>query len=140
MARYSFDVEDFAPAGVKKEEGWRKMDIRFIVTRETAGSTDAAWWRTLFPPGAAHEKHIHHECDEILYGICGRGAQGVGDEEHEVRPGVAIFIPKGMVHWMRNLSDTEPLEIVGIYAGVGSLEESGYEFVGDIEETDMKIK
>ena len=139
MPRYAVNIEEFAPAGVREEQGWHQMDIRFIVTRETVGSTQAAWWRTVFPPGAAHRKHIHHQSDEILYGICGRGAQGIGDTEVLVEPGVAVFIPKGAVHWMRNLSETEPLEIVGIYAGVGSLEESGYEYVGEICPQDRRL-
>lgn len=140
MARYRFDIRDFAPAGVAEEDGWHQMDIRFMVTRETAGSARAAWWRTYFAPGGQHRKHIHTECDEILYGIRGRGAQGIGDTEYLVEPGVAIFIPKGAVHWMRNYSDKEPLEIVGVYAGAGDLAESGYVYVGEIDEADWTLR
>lgn len=140
MTPCSFDIRDFAPAGVAEEDGWHRMDIRFVVSRETAGSTEATMWRTFFPAGAAHKKHVHTEADEILYGIRGRGAQGIGDKEYLVEPGVAIFIPKGAVHWMRNLSGDEPFEIVGVYAGVGSLEESGYVYVGEIEEADRTLR
>ncbi len=139
MKAHRFDVRDFTPAAVTEEEGWHKMDIRFLVTEETAGSGDAAWWRTVFPPGAAHKKHIHHDADEIVYGIRGRGAEGIDDEECLIEPGVAVYIPKGKVHWTRNLSGTEELEVVGIYAGVGSLEASGYEYIGEVQEADKTI-
>jgi quercetin dioxygenase-like cupin family protein len=129
---FQLHVSEVEPASVKEDEGWRNMDIRFLVTSENAGSTDVCWWRTVFPPGAAHERHYHPNAEEVLYVLRGRGAAGTGNEEREVVPGTVQYIPAGVVHWLRNLNSDEELEIVGCYAGAGGLEGAGYVFVSDI--------
>ena len=129
---FQIHVDEMPPADVKVEEGWRKMDIRFLISATSGGSRHVCWWRTIFPPGAAHERHYHPNADEVLYVIRGRGGGGTHEEEHEVTPGTAQFIPAGVTHWMRNLDDGEELEIVGCYAPAGSLEEAGYVFVSEI--------
>jgi quercetin dioxygenase-like cupin family protein len=129
---FQIHVDEMAPADVTVEEGWRKMDIRFIVSNVSGGSRSVCFWRTVFPPGAAHERHYHPNAEEVLYVLRGRGAAGTEDEEHEVTPGTAQLIPAGCVHWLRNLSETEELEIVGCYAPAAGLEEAGYVFVSQI--------
>ena len=129
---FQIHVDDMAPMEVRVEEGWREMDIRFLVSRESGGSRQVCWWRTVFPPGAAHERHYHPNAEEVLYVLRGRGAAGTGESEHEVTPGTAHYIPAGVTHWLRNASPTEELEIVGCYAPAASLEEAGYVFVSEI--------
>jgi quercetin dioxygenase-like cupin family protein len=81
----------------------------------------------VFPPGAAHEAHRHPNADEFFYVIRGRALLGAEQEEHEAGPGTVEFVPAGKVHWLRNLDSSEPVEVVGGYLGVGSLEEAGYQ-------------
>jgi quercetin dioxygenase-like cupin family protein len=126
---YLARVDEVTPAPVPVESGWRDMDIRFIATRELTGSGAVCIFRTVFPPGAAHEKHVHPNADEFIYMISGRAGAGSGDEEFEVGPGL---VPKGEVHWLRNLDPHQPVELIGGYLGVGSLEEAGYEYVGPV--------
>jgi quercetin dioxygenase-like cupin family protein len=128
------------PAPVKLEDGWRDMDIRFMVNRDNAGAAEICWWRTVFPPGGAHERHLHPNAAEVIYILSGRGAAGTAETEHEAIPGTAIYIPRGVVHWLRNADADHPLEIVGAYAPVGSLEEAGYEFIGQITEEYQQVK
>lgn len=137
---FQIHVDEMAPAGVKPEDGWRKMDIRFLISGDSGGSRSVCMWRTVFPPGAAHERHYHPNAEEALYVLRGRGAAGTGDEEHEVTAGTAQHIPAGAVHWMRNLSDTEELEIVGTYTPVSSLDEAGYVYVSDITPEFQQVK
>ncbi|MFQ6111785.1 MAG: cupin domain-containing protein [Nitrospinota bacterium] len=132
-------VQDVSPEPVTEEEGWHKMDIRFLATRDRLGSENATMFRALLPPGAAHKKHRHLHADEIYYIIRGRAAGGVGEREHEIGPGSCVFIPKGVTHWTRNLSPKETLEAVGIYTEVGSLEDSGYIYDGEVTEKDKQI-
>jgi quercetin dioxygenase-like cupin family protein len=136
---FQIHVSEMEPAALTLDEGWRKMDIRFLVRNDNAGSTRVCWWRTIFPPGAAHERHFHPNAEEVLYVIRGRGAAGTEDEEHEVGPGTAVYIPAGAIHWLRNLDDREELEIVGCYAGASSLEEAGYVFVSEITDEYRKV-
>jgi quercetin dioxygenase-like cupin family protein len=137
---FQLNVTDIDPAPVKRDDGWRDMDIRFLVRRDNAGAGEVCFWRTVFPPGGAHERHYHPNAAEVLYVLRGRGAAGTEAEEHEVSPGTVQYIPKGAVHWLRNLEPEQELEIVGCYAVAGSLEEAGYVFVSDITEEYRQVE
>ncbi len=121
------------PAPVRRGAGWAKMDIRWVASDTTMGTKTACFWRTVFPPGAAHHKHIHRKADEIFYMIRGRGMHGLGDREYPVRAGDVFYIPRGRVHWMRNPDPRRPVELVGVYVGAPNLRATGYVYVGEIE-------
>jgi quercetin dioxygenase-like cupin family protein len=133
-------LEDVPPEPVKEEEGWKKMDIRFVITGEKQGSKNCTMFRALFPPGARHMKHSHSNSDELFYMIRGHGASGAGEKEFEMKAGSSHFIPRGITHWLRNFSDTEPIEVVGVYLNAGNLKESGYVFKGEVTEKDRTLK
>jgi mannose-6-phosphate isomerase-like protein (cupin superfamily) len=109
------------------------MDIRFI-PGAMSGCNEVCVFRTVFPPAAAHERHFHPNAAEWLYLIRGRAAVGAEGEETEARPGTLQIIPARKVHWLRNLDREEPVEIIGGYLGVRSLEAAGYEFVSHLTE------
>lgn len=133
-------LEEVPPEPVSEGGGWRKMDIRFIITGEKQGSEHGTMFRALFPPGARHMKHSHSNSDELFYMIHGHGASGAGEEEYEMTAGCAHFVPKGVTHWLRNLSETEPIEVVGVYLNARNLRESGYVFEGEVTQKDMTVK
>jgi mannose-6-phosphate isomerase-like protein (cupin superfamily) len=87
-----------------------------------------------------HKKHRHENCDEIYYVIRGHGLAGAGLDRAEVRGGHVHYIPRGVEHFLHNLSPAEPLEVIGIYAGAGSVEETGYVFTGDVTAADLKAR
>jgi quercetin dioxygenase-like cupin family protein len=120
------NVAEVAKAGVRREDGWVDLNIRFI-TEAISGFDDVCLFRATFPPGATHQRHIHANAVEFFYIISGRGASGYGDEEHAVSAGSLEMVEKGAVHWLRNVSDDEPVEVIGGYLAVGSLDEAGYE-------------
>jgi mannose-6-phosphate isomerase-like protein (cupin superfamily) len=91
-------------------------------------------------PGAVHKKHTHEACDEIYYIISGHGLAGAGDDRVEVRGGQFHYIPKGVEHWLHNLSDTDPIEVVGVYIGAGTVAETKYTYKGDVTEQDLKAR
>ena len=43
-----------------------------------------------------------------------------------------------MEHFLHNLSPTEPLEVIGVYTGAGSVEETGYVYTGDVTDADLR--
>ena len=129
MRRFLVTVDEIPPAPVSAKAGWKNMDIRFLITRETVGSQTVCFWRTLFTAASAHEKHKHRNSAEVVYCISGHGYLGIDTEEREIHPGSAVYIPKNTVHWTRT---TEPMEVVGLYTDAGGLEESGYEFVAHL--------
>jgi len=126
-AHFTVHVEEVQPAPVRVEQGWRDVDIRFLITRDAAGTGSVCLFRAVFPPGAAHQAHRHPNADEFFYVLRGRALLGAEDERHEARAGTVEFVPAGRVHWLRNLDPAEPVEVVGGYLGVGSLDEAGYE-------------
>lgn len=129
---YFFQNLDKMPsAAAGADQGWVNMNIRFV-TEAMTGFDEVCLFRASFPPGAQHQRHIHPNAAEFFYVISGHGASGCGAEEHEVRGGAFELVANGVVHWLRNVSPTENIEIIGGYLGVGSLEEAGYVRVGQV--------
>src|SRR5918999_3319430 len=103
--------DEVAPAGVLNRDGWRDVDIRFLIGAATTGNHDVTMWRARFAPGAAHARHTH-DAAEVFFLMRGRGAAGTEDREYEVVAGSALYVPPGTVHWFRN-PGSEELEIIG---------------------------
>ena len=80
----------------------------------------------------------HDNCEEIYYVISGRGFAGAGSDRVEVHGGHFHYIPSGVEHWLYNIGETEPIEVVGIYVGAGSVAETGYVYMGDVTEDDLE--
>ena len=137
---YMAHVDEFEPAPVGLDQGWRNMDIRFVITEALAGSTDLCLFRTVFAPGAAHERHTHENAAEFLYVVRGRAAVGSEEDEFEAPAGTIQYIPAGKIHWLRNLDANEPVELVGGYVGAGDLEGTGYRFVSQITEEYRRVQ
>ena len=146
---YRIGIDDVKPAAAAKGDiGFANMDIRFLITDKTTGATELSLFRTVFPPGfSAHQKHIHVDMEEVIFGIRGRGVVGIEGpdgkaDEYEVSPGVAVFIPKNYVHWFRNLDPNEEVEICGVYSApdAGEYKPEDYKYLGEITEKDKKLR
>jgi mannose-6-phosphate isomerase-like protein (cupin superfamily) len=118
------NIEDVKPLQMSAKDGWSISDFRVPIGRHN-GSANALYWAKLLP-GDAHHKHRLDNCEELYYVISGHGAVGAGPDRSEVRAGHVHFIPKGVERFMSNLSKTEPLEVIGVYTGAGSVDEAGY--------------
>lgn len=129
-------LDDVQPEIMDQGEGWLINDFRLPIGRHNGFSTTL--FRASFLPGAVHKKHRHDNCEEIYYVISGHGLAGAGSDRVEVRGGYFHYIPKGVEHWLYNLSDSEPIEVVGIYVEAGSVVESGYVYMGDVTEEDLE--
>jgi mannose-6-phosphate isomerase-like protein (cupin superfamily) len=129
-------LDDVAPATMDAGQGWSITDFRLPIGRHNGSRTTV--FRARFFPGAVHKKHRHDNCEEIYYVISGHGLAGAGGDRVEVRGGHFHYIPKGVEHWLANLSANEPIEVVGIYIGAGSVEETGYVYTGEVTAADLK--
>jgi quercetin dioxygenase-like cupin family protein len=106
--------------------GWEGMHVWWLVSQAETGSTQIVFDIATFPPGKAHEVHRHPGCEEVTYVIEGSGLHlGDGDPVRQ-EVGDVCFIAQGEWHGFANDTD-EPTTIIGVYAGVGSPEEAGYE-------------
>ena len=70
---------------------------------------------TEFDGGAAIPFHSHN-CEESVVLLSGRAVLEIDGDSHELKPLDTTFIPPNMPHRFRNLSDTEPMKILWIYA------------------------
>ena len=138
--KYRITLDDVETAPVDEKDGWEKIDFRIMINDEICGSELVCWWRTIFPKGRSHHKHLHTDAEEVVFGLSGRGASGFGDgKELEITPNTAIYIPRNVVHWTRNLSEDEDLIITGAYIGAPNLEKTGYKSLGEITEEDKVL-
>ena len=87
----------------------------------------------IIPPGGRNQRHYHVNCDAAGYIIKGRVKMFFGPD-HEMEELIAeggdfFYYPQGVIHGLINLSDTEPVELVSTYSGIGGKEEAGTMFV-----------
>ncbi len=96
--------------------------IKPLVSTANTEAPEVSLMHVVLLPGQGHERHNHPDSDEILYFLSGQGEQMVDDgEPFAVRPGQAVFIPKGAFHSTIN-SGWEPMAILAIYAPAGAEE------------------
>ena len=70
---------------------------------------------TEFEAGAAVPFHSHN-CEESVVLLAGRAYLDIDSEVHELEPLDTTFIPPNVPHRFRNMSETEPMKILWIYA------------------------
>ena len=98
--------------------------LRVLFDRETNDVKQISVWETTFPPGAGSPVHKHpHPVEELLYVLRGKGIETVGDEQREVGPGTAIFIPREVQHRIENTGD-EMLVLLVVVSPPGVVEEN----------------
>ena len=130
-------VDDVSPENMDQGDGWLISDFRLPIGRHNG--SDSTLFRARFLPGAVHKKHSHENCEEIYFIISGRGLAGAGSDRVEVHAGHFHYIPPGVEHWLHNLSDTEAIEVVGIYLNAGTVAETGYVYRGNVTQEDLRI-
>jgi quercetin dioxygenase-like cupin family protein len=70
---------------------------------------------TEFGPGAAIPFHSHN-CEESVVLLEGEAMLDIGGKEYPVKPFETTWIPPNVSHRFRNLSSTEGMKILWIYA------------------------
>jgi quercetin dioxygenase-like cupin family protein len=70
---------------------------------------------TEFEGGAAIPFHSHN-CEESVVLLTGHAYLDIASEVHELKPLDTTFIPPNVPHRIRNMSKTEPMKILWIYA------------------------
>jgi mannose-6-phosphate isomerase-like protein (cupin superfamily) len=135
---FQIHYSEVEPKAGGEEDGFRRMDLRFLVRADNAGSESVCVWRTILPPGGAHEPHQHPNAEEVTYIVRGRAAAGAGTVERELRAGSVRHVPAGVTHWMRNPSDEE-VEIIGVYGGAASFEQAGHVFVEPLTDAHRQV-
>ena len=69
------------------------------------------------PPGRAPAHH--HTYDEVVHVLSGHGVVHLGDDEADIGPGTAIYLPPYTAHCLEN-TGTEVLRVLGVFHPAGS--------------------
>ena len=86
-------------------------ELRPLVDRTTSKITQCSLAEEVLPPGCSVSPHHHLELEEIYYIVSGSGLMKVGDEERQVVPGDAIYVPRGSRHTLIN-NGTEHIRLL----------------------------
>jgi quercetin dioxygenase-like cupin family protein len=70
---------------------------------------------TEFAPGTAIPFHSHN-CEESVMLLSGHAYLDIDGQVEQLKPWDTTFIPPNVPHRFRNMSDTEPMTILWIYA------------------------
>lgn len=111
--------------GLKREDGWIDMQVQFLIDKKSAGADHVVGW-TVLKPGASHENHRHHNCDEFFIVLKGHGHIIT---DHGLEPsgeGDVVYSPRGCWHGFNNTSKEDVVLVWG-WMGAGSIEDSGYQ-------------
>ena len=112
--------------GLSQEEGWVQMQVQFLLTQANTGRDDFLLGWTVLPPGARHDRHLHHNADEFFIVIAGSGHIYTDDGVAPSTKGDVIWTPRGKAHGFDNTGDADVVLVWG-WNGAGSLEASGYQ-------------
>jgi quercetin dioxygenase-like cupin family protein len=74
-----------------------------LLCDETNGSI--AVFEEALPTGSGTPLHIHHTSDEVIHVHSGRFTVRLGESTREANEGDWIFIPRGLLHGWRTLTD-----------------------------------
>ena len=111
--------------GLKRDDGWVDMQVQFLIDKKSTGANNVVGW-TVLKPGARHENHRHHNCDEFFIVLKGQGHIYTDHGDKPSKEGDVVYSPRGCWHGFNNTS-SEDVVLVWGWMGAGSIEDSGYE-------------
>ncbi|MDJ0269338.1 MAG: cupin domain-containing protein [Aigarchaeota archaeon] len=85
-------------------------ELRWLISARD-GAPNFEMRKFTLKPGGRIPKHMHPDIEHEQYILRGRMVIGIGDEEHEVKEGDAVYIPAGTPHWYFNNS-SEDVEFI----------------------------
>jgi quercetin dioxygenase-like cupin family protein len=81
--------------------------IRFLLEAEETGGALTAFECAVPAAAKVPAPHSHDAFEETIYGIAGTITFTVDGADHDIGPGEAVFIPRGVVHGFVNRGDAD---------------------------------
>jgi quercetin dioxygenase-like cupin family protein len=110
-------AEDIDYETVDAAEGLEKG----VLVGAEHGAPNLAIRRFTLEPGGSVPRHTN-EIEHEQYVLAGEYTVGIEGEEHTVRPGDALHIPAGAVHWYRNDGDEQAAFLCAVPTGDDAIE------------------
>ncbi|MBW3629231.1 MAG: quercetin 2,3-dioxygenase [Gemmatimonadetes bacterium] len=108
------------PTAIHRDEGtplWIMGDqITIKITAEQTGGAFAVWENTT-PPGAGSPPHIHNREDEAFHVLEGTFEFMLEGRLERAGPGTLVYVPRGVPHMFRNVSDAPARALVWVTPG-----------------------
>ena len=105
------------------------LNVGFGINTETVQDTVLTMGHTIIPPGGRNQRHYHRNTAAGMYIMKGKLRIFVGPDidmkEVDVEVGDFVFAPRGEIHGLQNLSDTESAELIFTYANARNKQEAG---------------
>lgn len=93
--------------------GWG--EIRWLVGQKLQPDSELTFGIVTIAAGEKNERHLHPNCEEVLYVISGECDHSLGEERYHLTPGMAIRIPRNTPH-DAVVTSSEPLHAVIAYS------------------------
>lgn len=91
--------------GKKKVENWGSLT--WFADKSILETTGLTVGRVVINKGMANPRHIHPNCEEVLYLLSGKLEHTLGDEKITLNAGDAILIPAGIAHNAVSVGDVD---------------------------------
>ncbi len=107
---------DFSSINGSKIDKPFEREIKFLLSPDIDPSVKDFTFllSTLAPNGGCTDVHTHNDAGELMIFMSGRGKAWLDGVEHDLKPGVAMYAPPGVVHKTMN-TGPEPLQIACVF-------------------------
>lgn len=107
--------------------------IAWGIDESTTGTETITMGRTIIPPGGRNQRHYHANCDAAFFVRKGTIKVFLGKEKKEyiVPENHIVYSPKGEIHGLLNMSDTDTAELIFTYGNCPSKKAAGTVYLED---------
>lgn len=76
--------------------------IRELLAHRNSEIRHQSLAEAVIPAGTKTDPHYHRQTEEIYFITSGVGTMHIADESQRVKPGDAVAIPPGKIHWIES--------------------------------------
>ena len=91
--------------------------LHWLAAAEIGNAQGLTLGRVTIDSGSANPRHVHDNCEEVLYLLAGRLRHSIGDESVELDAGDVLVVGPGITHHAENIGDTPAHMIVAYSSG-----------------------
>ncbi len=91
--------------------------LTWLANRALTGSEDITLGRVIIKKGMSNPRHIHPNCDEVLYLLSGTLRHVIGEQTFVMRPGDTTIVPASVPHVAYSIGDEDAEMMVAYPTG-----------------------